>query len=129
MTEAAACTNAQIRLIGGLGALVAVMALSLAGCGSISEQTAATAFVAPGRYDINTCKEIDSRIKVARTRVLELEQLMARTEQGTGGQFISAIAYQSEYAQLRGQVKAMSDTAAEKNCNSQSPWSSQRSVF
>ena len=106
-----------------------MLALGLAACGNISERTAASAFVAPGRYDIYQCKELDDRIRSTQSRVLELEQLMARTAQGTGGQFINAIAYQSEYQHMRGQLKAMSDTAADKNCNSKSPWSSRRSVF
>ncbi len=128
MTKAAARNSPEVRHIAGLGALLA-LTFGLAGCGSLSEQTAATAFVAPGGYNIYNCKEIDTRIRGARTRLTELEQLMARTEQGVGGAFVSAIAYQSEYAQLRGQIKVMSDTAADKNCNSQSPWSSERSMF
>jgi hypothetical protein len=116
------------RRIGGFGVFIA-LAFGVAGCGSISEQTAATAFVAPGRYHVFPCQELDNRIRSTQDRVLELEQLMARTAQGTGGQFINAIAYQSEYLHMRGQLKAMSDTAADKNCSSKSQWSSQRSVF
>jgi hypothetical protein len=113
---------------GGIGALVA-LTIGLGGCGSIGEQTAATAFVAPGRYNIYRCQDLEERIRSTQSRVLELEQLMARGAQGTAGPFVNAIAYQSEYAHLRGQLKAMSDTAAGKNCAGQSQWSSQRSVF
>jgi hypothetical protein len=62
-----------------------LMSLTVAGCASISEQTAATAFVAPGRYNIYTCQEIDSQIRSAQNRALELEHLMARSAQGAGG--------------------------------------------
>jgi hypothetical protein len=106
-----------------------LMSLTVAGCASISEQTAATAFVAPGRYNIYTCQEIDSQIRSAQNRALELEHLMARSAQGAGGQFINAIAYQSEYLQTRGRIKAMTEAAAGKSCVSQGQWSSQRSVF
>jgi hypothetical protein len=130
MTKAATCSaSAKGHFFGSFTALIVLSALGLGGCGSISERTAATAFVAPGRYSIYQCHDLDNRIRSAQNRVLELEQLMARTAQGTGGQFINAIAYQSEYAHTRGQLKAMSDTAADKNCASQSQWSSQRSVF
>lgn len=109
--------------------LVALSLSGLAGCGTISEQTAETALVAPGRYTIYTCGEIESRMKSSRARALELEQVMARSAQATGGEFINVIAYRSEYLQVRGQLRAMAETAAERNCQSQSQWSSERSVF
>jgi len=121
-------TAAWGRRSGSLAVLV-VLALGLAGCGSLSDQMASTAFVAPGKFDLLTCEEIENQIKGSRARVLELEQLMARSEQGTGGQFVSAIAYQSEYAQTRGRITAMTEAIASRNCRSQSQWSSGRSVF
>jgi hypothetical protein len=127
--RAARSTAAEGERIGFVGVLLAISLFGLAGCGSISEQTAATAFVAPGRYDINTCKEIEDRIRSTQNRVLELEQLMVRSAQGAGGQFVNAIAYQGEYQQARGQLKALGDTAADKSCASRSQWSSQRSIF
>jgi hypothetical protein len=102
---------------------------ALAGCSSLSDQSAATAFVAPGRFDIYSCEDIDGRIKSSRARLLELEQLMARSAQGAGGQFVTAIAYQSEYMQTRGQIQAMSNWMVDRNCRTQSQWSSGRSVF
>ena len=95
----------------------------------MTEQTAATAFAAPGKYDIYTCKEIEGQIKGIQSRVVELEQLMARSAQAPGGQLVNAIAYQSEYQQARGRIKVMSDVMAARNCTGQSQWSSERSVF
>jgi hypothetical protein len=129
MIDAASSATARGHRIGILGALAVLGAAGLAGCGSISEQTAAKALVAPGRFDIYTCQEIENQIKGTRSRVVELEQLMARSAQGPGGQFVNAIAYQSEYQQARGRIKVMSDVMAERNCIGQSQWSSQRSVF
>jgi hypothetical protein len=117
------------RRFGFLSAFALLLPLGLAGCGTISEQTAATAFVAPGKFDVFTCQQIDERIKTLRQRELELEQLMVRSAQGAGGQFVNAIAYQSDYQQARGELKALLEAAGEKKCSDQSRWSSQRSVF
>lgn len=132
MTTAAAChIAAGGRRIGIFGVCVMLSAFGLAGCGSISDQTAARAFVAPGKFEILSCKEIESQISGTRNRVVELEQVMARSAQGAGGDFVNAIAYQNEYLAARGQLKVMSDVMAERNCRSQSQsqWSSERSIF
>jgi hypothetical protein len=117
----------------GLFSLFRVIALlfpsGLAACGTIGEQTAATAFVTPGKFSVYTCKDIEERARTVRQRELELEQVMVRSAQGAGGQFVNAIAYQSEYQQARGELKALSEAAVDKKCSSQSLWSSQRSVF
>jgi hypothetical protein len=113
-------------LLGTAGALLAAL---LPGCGSLSEDTAARATIAPGKYSVYTCKDIETRVRVVRNREIELEQLMARSAQGPGGQFVNAIAYQGEYLQTRGEIKLLVEAAAEKQCSVQSTWSSERSVF
>jgi hypothetical protein len=117
------------RRFGSLCAVALLLPLGLAACGTISEQTAATAFVTPGKFDVYTCQQIEERVQVVRQRELELEQLMVRSAQGVGGQFVNAIAYQSDYQQARGELKALLEAAGDKKCSSQSRWSSQRSVF
>jgi len=42
---------------------------------------------------------------------------MKKAEVDAGGRFASAIAYQPEYSQLRGQLDQVRKSAAEKNCN------------
>ena len=110
-------------------ALAAALAAGLAGCGSISEQTASSAFLSPGKFDVYTCKDIDTRIKAVRIRQLELEQLMARASQGAGGEFINSVAYRSEYLQARGELTELNKAVSDKRCGSESPWSSGRAVF
>jgi hypothetical protein len=129
MTPAAAPCTAKRRPAGVLAVLVALAPWGLAGCSSISEQSSSSAFVAPGKYRIYTCKEIEEFAAKLRARELELEQLMARTGQGAAGGFVNAIAYQSEYLQARGQLKEASDAAAEKKCIGQTKWSSGRSIL
>ena len=112
-----------------LCAAAALLAALLPGCAGLSEDTAARATIAPGKYGVYTCKDIEVRTRVVRNRELELEQLMARSAQAAGGQFVNAIAYQGEYLQARGEIKLLAEAAAEKQCSSQSKWSSERSVF
>jgi hypothetical protein len=111
------------------GVLAVLLALGLAGCGTISDQTAASALVAPGKYDIYACRDIEQRTRSTRARQLELEQLMARAAQGAGGALVNAIAYRSEYLQAQGELEQLAKSSADKHCSSQSQWSSARALF
>ena len=111
------------------GAFVTVLAVALAGCGSISDQSAAAALVSPGKYSLYTCQDIEQRTRAVRSRLVELQQLMARAEQGAGGQLVNALAYRTEYLQMNGEMDELAKTSAEKNCVDQSKWSSGRAVF
>jgi hypothetical protein len=108
---------------------VALLAAGLAGCGSISEDTAAKVAFAPGHFDYYTCKDIEERATTAHRRQEELEQLMTRAEQGAGGAFVSAIAYRSEYAQTRGEVAELKRMANERQCAIDNKYSSGRALF
>jgi len=48
--------------------------------------------------------------------VRELEALMAKAGEGTGGQLESTMAYRPEYAQLCGEMDQLRKAAADKNC-------------
>lgn len=111
------------------GAAAAFLALALANCAVISEDTVVSTFAAPGIYDLYSCQQIADNIRAFRARVLELRQLMERAALGPGGEFVNAIAYRSEYVRYRSLLKTSLDTAGEKNCVGQSKWSSERSVF
>jgi hypothetical protein len=101
----------------------------LLGCAGMSDQNAGTAFVAPGKYDIYTCKEIEERMRTVRQREQELQGLMARAAEGLAGDLVNTIAYRSDYLQARGELKQLADAAADKQCTTQSRWSSERSLF
>ena len=113
------------------GAVLMAAGLSacLAACGSISEQTASSAFTSPGKYDIYTCQDIADLTLVLRKKQIELEQLMARSSQGAGGEFVNAIAYRSDYAQTRADLAELSRAAADKQCAIDSKFSSGRALF
>jgi hypothetical protein len=106
-----------------------VLATGLAGCASSMGESLGTAMALPGKYNLYTCKEIEDRARTTQAREQELQQLMARSAQGPGGEFINVIAYQSDYVRARSELKLLADTAAQKQCTTDSKWSSQRSVF
>jgi hypothetical protein len=107
-----------------------LVGIGLTGCASpISEDTAATLTMSPGRYDIYDCALIASTIQGTRTRQVELEQLMARASQDTGGAFVSAITYRSDYLQTRAQLVELKRAADAKQCAGESKFSSGRAVF
>ncbi len=102
----------------------------LAGCGSISDRTAAAAFSSPGKYNVYTCEDVERTIAALRVRQVELEQLMARASQGgAGGEFVNTIAYRGEYAQGRGDLVELAKARADKQCVADSKYSSGRAVF
>ena len=119
--------DAVRRLIGA--AALALLAAGLAGCAGMSEQTAASALVSPGKFDFYNCQDIARTVQDRRRRQTELEQLMARSAQSPGGEFVNAIAYRTEYLQARGELELLAKTAADKQCATQSQWSSARALF
>jgi len=84
---------------------------------------------APGRYDIYPCPNIEARLTDVQKRRTELEQLMARSAQSPGGEFINAMAYRSEYVQAGGELEELARASSEKKCASDSKYTSKRSVY
>ena len=110
-------------------AVAAMLMVGLAGCGSISDRTAAAAFTSPGKYNVYSCEDVERAIAAARVRQVELEQLMTRASQGAGGEFVNTIAYRGEYAQGRGDLIELAKAKADKQCVADSKYSSGRAVF
>jgi hypothetical protein len=92
--------------------IVAIAGLALSGCAS---ETASRVFVEPGRYVLYSCKELANHAQGVIARQQELERLMAKAGPG-GGQIASAMAYQPEYAQLRGEMTQLHNAAADRKC-------------
>jgi hypothetical protein len=110
-------------------AVAAMLMVGLAGCGSISDRTAAAAFTSPGKYDVYSCEDVERAIVAARYRQVELEQLMTRASRGAGGEFVNTIAYRGEYAQGRGDLIELAKAKADKQCVADRKYSSGRAVF
>lgn len=98
------------RSITWLAALAA--ALCGAAAASADDDMMTNFLVAPGKYVLFNCQQLDVAAKLNRTRMAELEALMARS----GSELANAIAYRPEYLQLRGEMADMRREAAEKKC-------------
>ena len=109
--------------------LCAWLSGALSGCGSITAETGTSAFVAPGKYDVFTCADIDRQVQAVQRRKAELEQLMGRASEGAGGSIAGTIAYRGEYQQNRDDLIELSRASANKQCATKSQWSSGRAVF
>ena len=70
--------------------------------------------VAPGKYMLFNCQQLDVAAKTNQKRMAELEALMAKS----GSEFANMIAYRPEYLQLRGEMADMRREAADKKCKS-----------
>lgn len=106
-----------------------LLSVGLAGCGMTSEQTAGLFFSSPGKFDIYSCSQIEANIIGTRARQTELEQLMARASQSAGGALVSAVAYRTEYAQARDDLKQLAQAKEDKQCAVDNKLSSGRAVF
>jgi hypothetical protein len=106
-----------------------VLAAGLAGCGTVSEGASGSAFTSPGKYNMYTCQDIERNFLTLRARQVELEQLMARASQAVGGELVNTIAYRGEYAERTGELNELARAKADKQCATESKFSSGRAVF
>ena len=72
--------------------------------------------VTPGKYDFYSCEQIAGRLKTSAAREKELKGLIDKAERDASGVVVSVLAYQTEYATARGDVKLLRDTAQRKQC-------------
>jgi hypothetical protein len=96
-------------------ALAIVAPVLLAGC-AVSGERAEDFYVAPGKYIFYDCKQLAGAAVYFEQRDKELTSLMARAKQGAAGEFVSAMAYNSDYYSNRGELKDIRREQAEKNC-------------
>ena len=104
----------QVRFVAAIMPVVLAGALSLAGCAS--EDAASSFLVAPGKYVLYQCDDLERAAKAALARQQELERLVARASATAAGQLIGDAAYGTELASIRGQLRDLRTTARDKNC-------------
>jgi hypothetical protein len=95
----------------------------------MTDQSAASAFTAPGKFNVYACVDLDLRAKELHRRQAELEQLMGRASQTADGALLNTIAYRTEYLQVRGELEELSKAINDKRCSTESKWSSGRTVY
>ena len=96
--------------------LIAVAAAAaLSGC-AISDDSAARFLVAPDHFVLYNCPQLAEAAQANAKRQRELELLMAKAGTDSAGRFVSGMAYQPEYTQLRGEMTELRKEAASKHC-------------
>jgi hypothetical protein len=101
----------------------------LAGCSSLGEQFGGSVWVTPGKYAYHDCGRLLQTDASMANRQKELEELMTRAAQGTGGAVIGQAVYRTEYQQVLGERSELAAMLAKKRCAIDSPRPSERSVF
>ena len=86
-----------------------------AGC-SLSDASAPSMLMAPGRYIFYTCEQLTGNAKGLVARLDELEKLMAKAGSDMGGRVVSVVTYRSDYDFTRAELREVQRAGAEKNC-------------
>ena len=100
----------QIRLGGAL-----LLAAALGGCAGVMD-TIGDPYVAPGKFHFLRCPDLVARLDTAEARHKELTALMERSGTGVGGGAVNMFVYQPDVDKVAAELRALKQTAAEKNC-------------
>jgi len=93
-----------------------LLLLLLAGCTASEGDSTSRFLVAPGKYALFNCPQIAQQAKDNGDRQRELEALMLKAGDDSGGRLVSAMAYKPEYYQLRGEMADLRRQAIDKKC-------------
>ncbi len=93
-------------------------ALALAGCstGGSDAGRVGRVFVAPDKFLLYTCPQLEQSARGVADRRKRLAQLMAKAGTTPDGRLISVLAYQSEYTETGADLDEMRRVAADKSC-------------
>jgi predicted small secreted protein len=97
---------------------VPLLALTLAGCSTSGEGVsgAGRAFVAPDKFVLYNCPQIEVKAQGTVARRKQLDQLMAKAGTTPDGRLVSLLAYQSEYTENGADLAELRRSASDKNC-------------
>jgi hypothetical protein len=97
---------------------VGILAASLGGCTSVQSYLG-DPYVEPAKFQYLRCKDIGARILEAENRRVQLQALMDRAANGTGGSAVNLLVYRPEFEQVDAQLRLLRQTAGEKRCSSE----------
>jgi hypothetical protein len=95
-----------------------LLALTLGGCdtsGSTQDRIGRL-MVAPDKFVLYSCPQLEVRAKGVASRQKELAQLMAKAGTTPDGRIVSALAYQEEYTETVADLNELRRAAAAKDC-------------
>ena len=93
----------------------AVLAICLGGC-VLAPDSFEPVFNDPAKFDILACKDLNEREQVLAKREQEMRELMDKASQGTGGAIANALAYRTDYLNVRGELKQVREVVQRKEC-------------
>lgn len=117
MTMAAARATYRQRIT--LAWLMLTLGPVLAGCGAGGgnpDDTFSRFLVAPDKYVLYNCAQLEEVSAGFTLREKELVALSAKAGSGSGGRFVTAMVYRPEYLELRGNMNEVRSAAAAKQC-------------
>jgi hypothetical protein len=102
--------------------------LLLAGfaAGCAGSDPVASVLAQPGKYEYYPCPQLIEEWRRTSIRERELKGLMDKAARDTGGALVSALAYQSDYLTVRGELRMLETEAQRKKCEIPQ-WRSDRS--
>jgi hypothetical protein len=101
--------------IASIGGAV-LLAAALAGCAGLTA-TMGDPNIAPGKFSFLRCPDLATRLVTAEARQRELQALMDRSSSGVGGGAVNMFVYRPDIDWVEAELKALKQTAAEKNCS------------
>jgi hypothetical protein len=96
-------------------AAAALLAATLSGC-TTSDDQAGRFLVSPDKYTLYSCPQLADRANLLTVREKELRLLMAKAGSSPDGRVVSAVAYQPEYASVRGEINELHNAVVAKKC-------------
>jgi hypothetical protein len=93
-----------------------LLAAALAGCAGLTA-TMGDPNIAPGKFSFLRCPDLATRLVTAEARQRELQALMDRSSSGVGGGAVNMFVYRPDIDWVEAELKALRQTAAEKNCS------------
>ncbi len=95
---------------------VLVLPHAVAGCAGMSP-VVDNIIMDPTYFDTLNCRDLVTQLQGANARVNELITLMQKSSGGSGGTFVNALAYQTDYAKARATQKYAEESARQKGCD------------
>jgi hypothetical protein len=110
--------NAKIRQLLARVVVVASLGLTLGACSTSGDGASGVgrAFVAPDKFVLYNCPQIEARANGTAGRRKQLALLMAKAGTTPDGRLVSLLAYQSEYTETGADLAELRRAAADKNC-------------
>ncbi|MFA6264667.1 MAG: hypothetical protein WC670_02995 [Pseudolabrys sp.] len=122
MTKTDMRMNNKLRRAAPVAAMAVGLLLSAcSGWSNPEEDKLGTFLVAPGKYDLYDCQQMVGVAGYYVSREKQLREVMAKAEEAPAGGLISAVAYRSEYGQVRGNIADLRREVTKKKCDPPPP--------